>query len=140
MVGYTRSQRKPANCSSMTSSMRWMNLARGYSAPQPVQRKTTDRHVRFRDSGFLQWSHLGFCSVILFPLMPILGSEVNGLGLPTRTCNHALSMPYGGSLQGELIDKRLESVLGRPGRLSETGLIKGVSRKDARRKARFSGD
>ncbi|MCB2149664.1 MAG: hypothetical protein KQI81_24500, partial [Deltaproteobacteria bacterium] len=57
------SQRKPASCCSMASSMRWMYLASGYSVPQPVQRKTTERHVRFSARGLPQCSHAGFSIV-----------------------------------------------------------------------------
>jgi hypothetical protein len=56
----TRSQRKPANCCSMASSMRWMYFARGYSAPQPVQRKTTARHARSSARGLPQRAQAGF--------------------------------------------------------------------------------
>ena len=61
--GYTLSQRRPANSCSMASSMRWMNLASGYSALQPVQLKITDRHVRFSVRGVWQCSHVGFFSI-----------------------------------------------------------------------------
>jgi hypothetical protein len=37
-----------------------MNLASGYSALQPVQRKMTDRHVRFSVKGIWQFSQVGF--------------------------------------------------------------------------------
>jgi hypothetical protein len=62
--GYTLSQRRPANCCSMASSMRWTNLASGYSALQPVQRKTTARHVRFSARGVRQFSHMGFFAMV----------------------------------------------------------------------------
>jgi len=69
-----------------------MNLLRGYSAPQPVQRKVTVRHARFRASGRLQCSQAGFCLAIFFPLRIADSPD----------CKRALFMPYGRGLQGRV--------------------------------------
>ena len=56
---YSLSQRIRANCSSMASSMRCINRFSGKLALQPVQRKSTERQLRFSSSGWRQWSQRG---------------------------------------------------------------------------------
>jgi hypothetical protein len=59
-----------------------MNFASGYSALQPVQRKITDRHVRFSIKGMPQWVHAGFSGMgmLLAQLPPAPCQRIVGIG------------------------------------------------------------